>query len=202
MYYAPYFNDDWKVSRRLTLNLGVRYDLLTPQYEKWNRQNGPFDPTIASPIASQVMANVAALGSQIPAAYQSLIQQPRQSEGRPHALPAWAALGHTPWSAYKNNFQPRVGIAYQINDKLVMRCGFGEYYSNPTNDYQQTNGFSTSTTLVNSLDGGRTPIANILSNPYPNGILVPHRRPRPALPRSWDETRAGSITGFVVPSVW
>jgi hypothetical protein len=73
----------------------------------------------------------------------------------------------------KNNIQPRVGFAYQIKDKLVLRGGFGEYISNPNNDYEQTSGFSTSTNIVNSLDGGRTPIANILSNPYPTGIQVP-----------------------------
>src|SRR6185312_2088870 len=43
-YAAFYVQDDWKVSRRLTLNLGMRYDLNWFAHEKWNRQNGPFDP--------------------------------------------------------------------------------------------------------------------------------------------------------------
>ena len=200
MYYATYFNDDWKVSRRLTLNLGVRYDLLTPQYEKWNRQNGPFNPTTASSITSQVMANVAALGSQIPAGYQSLYNNLANLKGS-LSFAGVGGLGHIPWSAYKKAFQPRVGIAYQINDKLVLRSGFGEYYSNPANDYQQTNGFSTSTTVTNSLDGGRTPIANTLSNPYPSGILSPTGASAGAATfvgrnPSWFDN------GFVVPSVW
>ncbi|HTS63362.1 MAG TPA: TonB-dependent receptor [Candidatus Acidoferrales bacterium] len=200
MYYAFYLNDDWKVSRRLTLNLGLRYDLLTPQYEKWSRQNGPFNPTVNSSITSAVMANVAALGSQIPAQYQSLYNNLANLKGS-LTFANTGGLGQIPWSSYKNAIQPRVGLAYQVSEKMVLRAGFGEYYSNPTNDFQQTNGFSTSTSIVNSLDGGRTPIANILSNPYPTGILSPTgssassatfvgRNP------SWFDN------GFIVPSVW
>src|SRR5205085_489970 len=61
IYMAPYLTDDWKVSRRLTLNIGLRWDLNGPQYEKWGRQNAWFDPNAASPIAGQVAANVAKL---------------------------------------------------------------------------------------------------------------------------------------------
>ena len=199
-YYAFYLNDDWKVSRRLTLNLGIRYDYLTPEYEKWSRQNGPFNPTVNSSITSAVMANVAALGSQIPAQYQSLYNNLANLKGS-LTFASSGGLGQIPWSTYKQAVQPRVGLAYQLSEKMVLRAGFGEYYSNPTNDFQQTNGFSTSTTVVNSLDGGRTPIATSLSNPYPTGILSP------------TGSSAGSATfvgrnpswfdnGFIVPSVW
>lgn len=197
-YYGMYFTDDWKVSRKLTLNLGVRYDLLTPQYEKWNRQNGPFNATVASPIASAVAANIAnmTVPSNVAPLYAALANM---KGGMTFA--GVGGLGNIPWSTYKKGIQPRVGLAYQINDRLVLRTGFGEYYSNPNNDYQQTNGFSTSTTVVNSLDGGRTPIANILSNPFSSGIQQPTgsslgastfvgRNP------SWFDN------GFIVPSVW
>jgi len=199
-YTAFYLNDDWKVSRRLTMNLGIRYDLLTPQYEKWNRQNGAFDPTVSSGLGSAIAANVTALGSQIPAAYQSLYSGLSSLKGG-ITFAGVNGTGSTPWPTYKKSLQPRVGLAYQVNEKLVLRTGFGQYYSDPTNDYQQTNGFSTSTSITNSLDGGRTPIANILSNPYPTGIISPTGSSAGAKTfvgrnPSWFDN------GFVIPSVW
>ena len=56
-YFAPYFQDDWKVSRKLTLNLGLRWDYNGAPDEKYNRINRGFDPTVASPIASQIPAD-------------------------------------------------------------------------------------------------------------------------------------------------
>ena len=199
MYYAMYFTDDWKISRKLTLNLGVRYDLLTPQYEKWNRENGPFDPTAASPIAAAVAANVKNLTG-IPASLQPVYDSLANLKGG-LTFAGVGGLGHIPWSTYHGGVQPRVGLAYQFNDRLVLRSGFGMYMSDPTNDYQRTSGFSTSTTAVSSLDGGRTPIPNTLSNPYPTGILSPTGASLGAATfvgqnPSWFDN------GFIVPSVW
>lgn len=188
-YAAPYFQDDWKVSRRLTLNLGLRWDFNYPAHEKWNRQNGPFNPTVASPLVSQ-----------FPAATLAQFPQLANLKGG-ITFAGVGGLGGTPFPLDKNNLGPRLGLAYQISEKLVLRTGFGEYFSNPTNDWYQTNGFSTSTDLVNSLDGGRTPIANILSNPFPTGIQSPTGSSRGALTfvgqnPSWFDP------GFMVPSVW
>jgi hypothetical protein len=188
-YAAMYLHDDWKVSRRLTLNLGLRYDLNYPNTEKWNRMNGPFDPKVASPIVSQISPDMLARYPQLQSLKGGL------------TFAGVGGIGGRPFAVDKNNLQPRLGLAYQVNEKLVLRTGFGQYYSNPTNAWQQTNGFSTSTSLVNSNNSGRTPIANVLSNPYPNNILTPVGSSQGAATfvgrnPTWFDP------GYQVPSVW
>ncbi len=160
-YMAPYIQDDWKVTRKLTLNLGLRWDYNGPPSEKYNRLNRGFNPAAASPLVAQIPAEMLAQ-------YPDL----RNLKGGLE----FAGVGGRPRVVSKrdmDNWQPRIGVAYQITSKLVMRGGYGVNYLNPNNNHLQTTGFSTSTPIVNSLDGGRTPIANVLSNPYPGGIATP-----------------------------
>ena len=156
-YYAPWIQDDWRVSKRLSLNLGFRWDFNTPPTERFNRMNRGFDANVASPV-------------------NQLINQQQ--------FPGYAVKGGLQFAGvngqsraaanlYKRALQPRFGAAYKINEKLVVRGGWGRYYLNPSNSYIQSTGFSTSTPLVSSLDGGRTPIPNLLNNPFPSGLLLP-----------------------------
>jgi hypothetical protein len=160
-YFAPYIQDDWKVSRKLTLNLGFRWDYNGPPDEKWNRMNRGFDAQLANPIAGQ-----------IPAAMLAQYPNLRTLSGGFQ----FAGVNGNPRIAANrdlNNFQGRAGFAYQLRDRLVMRGGYGLYYLNPDNSALQTAGFSTNTPIVDSVDGGRTPLTNLLSNPYPGGINIP-----------------------------
>src|SRR5258708_29879887 len=151
--------------------------------------NGPFDPNAASPIASQISPDMLALYPQLTSLKGSL------------TFAGVNGIGSTPAHLNKMNWQPRAGFAYQLRDRLVMRGGIGLYFSNPDNSYQQTAGFSTSTSLVNSNDGGRTPRPDRLSNPYPNGILFPTgSAPRP-LPFLGDNNKLFH-SHFKTPPVW
>ena len=58
-YTAFYFHDDWRVTSKLTLNLGLRWDYETPITERYNRMTTNFDPTVLSPISATVQANYA-----------------------------------------------------------------------------------------------------------------------------------------------
>ncbi len=179
-YFSTFFQDDWKVSRRLTLNLGLRWDLNYPAHEKWNRMNGPFDPNVTTNVT----------GPNGPMTLKGSL-----------TFAGVGGIPETPANLRKNNWQPRFGAAYQLSDKLVMRGGVGLYYSNFNNDFFQTAGFSTNTELVNTLDDRRTYIADVLSNPYPNGIQRPTGSSLGALTfvgknNSWFNSN------YKVPHVW
>ncbi len=172
-YIAPFVQDNWQVNNRLTLNLGLRYDLNEPITEKYNRLDYAFNPNIASPIGAMATANIAALKLNIPAQYASLysnlanLKGGMQFVGQNGAPSSPAAIDHM-------GIQPRIGFAYRLKDKLVMRGGYGMYIINPNNDWMQTAGFSNNTSLVGSTDGsGRIPLAGAMNNPFPAGINAP-----------------------------
>jgi hypothetical protein len=160
-YFAPYFQDDWKVSRRVTLNLGLRWDFNQAPSEKYNRINRGFNPSAASPLASQ-----------IPAAMLAQYPNLRNLQGGLE----FAGVNGNPSTVGVNdlnNWQPRVGVAFAANDKTVLRGGWGLYFMNPNNNFLETRGFDTNTPIVNTLDGGRTLQPSLLNNPYPGGINLP-----------------------------
>ncbi len=120
-----YFNDKWRVTPRLTLNLGLRWDNWTPYHEKHNRLDTADMDTVATKF--EVMTPN---GLDI----YSLPGIP------PSVLDSWSARGLTYttadavgypsnlFSADRNNFGPRLGVAFKINNKTVLRGGYGEYF--------------------------------------------------------------------------
>jgi hypothetical protein len=150
-YYAFFFQDDWKVTSRLTVNLGLRWDYEAPATERYNRMLLGLDLNAASPIASQVQG----LNLKGQALFADVNGQPRGS-----------------FQPDRNNFGPRVGAAYRLGEKWVIRGGYGLYYlgQNATGSNQ---GFSQRTNAVVSTDG-LTPAVN-LSNAFalqPGGQLL------------------------------
>ncbi len=160
-YIAPFFQDDFKVTPRLTLNLGLRWDYNLPPYEIHNRLNTGFNTNAPSLVSSLISPANLALYPQLANLKGSMTFAGVNGATKEASGIRW------------NNIQPRFGFAYRLTDKLVMRGGYGRYFMNPNNDYLQYNGFSNNTPMVTSLDGGRTPIQNLISNPYPGGISSP-----------------------------
>lgn len=157
-YYAPWIQDDWRLTPRLTLNLGLRWDFNLPPTERFNRMDRGFDASTVSPIDKMIDRT--------------------QFPGYPTVTGGllFAGVNGQPRAAadtYLKAVQPRIGFAYRVTNKLVARGGWGRYYLNPSNNYIQSTGFSTSTPLVTSLDSGRTPIPNLINNPFPSGLLLP-----------------------------
>lgn len=164
-----YVQDDWKVNHRMTLNLGLRYEYETPLTERFNRSVSGFDALYTQPI--ETAARTAFLASQAnPAQATPEITDFRIRGGLLFPSESSRGLYNTP----RNNFAPRLGIAYQINDKTVLRAGYGMFYGflgQRRGDVIQS-GFSQNTPFVPTLDTGLSFTAT-LSNPFPNGIREP-----------------------------
>jgi hypothetical protein len=156
-YFAPWIQDDWKVSKKLTLNLGVRWDFLTPEVERHNKATGAFDPTVLNPVSAMISSGTAALGT---------------STNLQGGL-TFAGVNGVQRGAYAMNMlnvQPRIGFAYAISDRMSIRGGIGENYLADTST-NNGDGFSSNTSYTNSLDNGMTPYTATtgvgLSNPIP-----------------------------------
>jgi hypothetical protein len=149
-YHGWYVQDDWKVTRNLTLNLGLRYDIELPRTERFDRYSW-FDPNVPSPIDGQVP------GLQLRGALRFTDEETR-----------------SPFDTDMNNVQPRVGFAYALNDRTTVRGGYGIYYSvsnvSITSDFGPP--FSVSTPIQWTRDGGFTQYAS-LNNPFPDGLILP-----------------------------
>ena len=151
LYTALYLQDDWKVTQKLTLNLGVRWDIQRGDREKWGRIAW-FDPSAPSPIA--------------------------QAAGLPSLKGALRWVGGDNGSNQQEtpmtDFAPRVGLAYKFTERFVLRSGYGLFYV-PRNIQGNGLGAITAfrdTPMVTSLDSNITPL-NSLSNPFPQGVLPP-----------------------------
>jgi hypothetical protein len=118
-YIGAYFQDDWKVSPKLTLNLGLRWDLFTP-YEETRGFQSNFVPAGGNgPTANFYLPNQ---GCQT--ARATIFNTVAALSNINIVCSANAALG----DAQKTNFAPRVGFAYKLRPTLVVRGGFGTAY--------------------------------------------------------------------------
>jgi hypothetical protein len=162
-----FVQDDWRVGSRLTVNLGLRYELEQPLTEVENRSVRGFDVNIAQPIEAAARARYALNATpEVPVGQFNV----RGGLTFPGVNGERRGLYETP----RNNIMPRLGAAYSLNDKTSVRAGYGMFYGflgQRRGDVIQS-GFSQTTSLVPSLDNGLTFI-DTLSNPFQAGIQEP-----------------------------
>ena len=145
-YYGVFLQDDYRLSSKLTLNLGLRYEFETPRTERYDRATRGFDRTAASPIRG---AGLNPVGGLIYAGINGVSRGIYQSD--------------------RNNFAPRIGLAYTLAPKTVLRTGYALHYI-PVVGSVDPVGYSTTTAMVTSQDGF-TP-RDRLSNPFPTGLAL------------------------------
>jgi hypothetical protein len=164
--YGFFMQDDWRVGPRLTLNLGLRYELEMALTEKNNRSVRGFDTSAVQPMeaAARAALNPAATGIS------------REQFNVRGGL-TFAGVNGEPRGLYeppKNNWMPRLGANFKADDKTVVRAGYGVFYGflGQRRGDVITSGFSSNTPLTVSLDNGLTFIET-LSNPFRGGIVEP-----------------------------
>jgi len=159
---AFYVQDDWKVTPRLTLNLGLRYEWSTPYSERNNQiQFSDFTGSTGFNIPVDRSADFPEFG-QI---------------GNVIGTTIFATSGHRNASVDRNNFAPRVGFAYQLASNTVLRGGAGVFYGmNVATNFQYAGpAFSKFAPLYFTKDNFVTQYAT-LSNPFPAGLAPPQGR--------------------------
>lgn len=148
---ATYLQDDYKLTPKLTLNLGLRWDFEGGLTDRFNALTN-FDPSLKAQVGT-----VPVTGGLI--------------------FPGTGGLDRGIREASYKDFQPRLGFAYQLFNKTVVRGGYGIYHL-PTSGIFVTagrTGFDQSTPILATdaaINGGFSPIAN-LANPWANGIILP-----------------------------
>jgi len=122
--FGEFIQDNYKVSSKLTLNLGLRYELNTPRTERFNRMNW-LDPNAASPL-QLTPAQLAIAQS------DGLSAQAVQALNAVRGIEVFVSRGHRQnyYTDYKN-ISPRFGLAYQLPHDFVIRGGYGIYFSTP-----------------------------------------------------------------------
>jgi hypothetical protein len=128
--YNFFFQDDWKVTRKLTLNLGLRYELDLPPYDTRGRL-ATFDPTL---YRARPLANTLQTGLVAPLA--GFVEAGNAVKDSPDIPNVGKRVVH---SIDPNNFAPRLGFAYTPTDKLVVRGGYGVFYSRTSFQYLTLN---------------------------------------------------------------
>lgn len=194
-YAGVYVQDDWRATKALTLNFGLRWDVELPITERYDRLTAHFDLSATNPIspaAQAVYANILSsppsCGKGVPSAecalvFQDLSSLVPASSFRVPGVQLFAGVNGQP-RAFSNTdwheFGPRVGFAYRLGSNTVIRGGFGRF-TQATYEKGGQNGFSQATTFVTSADNNFDP-CDTLANPFnsscpggagPSGVLQP-----------------------------
>jgi hypothetical protein len=150
-YYGFFVHDDFRLTSKFTVNFGLRYEYETGLTSDLNSLVVGFDRSTVNPIQTQV-AGITTKG---------VIEYAGQN--------AYGSYATHPTVA---KFSPRVGFAWNIRPKTIIRGGYGLFWAPYTFGLANPLGYTYATPYVASNDGNITP-ANSLTNPFPAGLQLP-----------------------------
>ena len=153
-YHAMWVQDDFKITPKLTMNIGFRWEVITPFYERTNRMS-----------------------------YIDLSQPDPAAGDRPGVI----TFKNRPTTTYWGEIGPRLGIAYQVNNKMVVRVGYAMMNTPPTTNNWGYSGFTTGYNANITVPAGSSPTgfaldpSMYLSQPFPSlGYSLPDKNPADA----------------------
>jgi hypothetical protein len=151
-YYGVFVQDDYRITPKLTLNFGLRFEHESGIQEENNHLITGFNTTAANPLQQSVS------GLQVPGEvqYAGVSGAPTQTGSPLSVKPA-----------------VRFGLAYSLDSKTVIRGGYGIFWAPTFFNYQNTIGYSQTTTIAVPSTSNAVAPAATLNNPYPNGLLQP-----------------------------
>lgn len=166
-FHSLFVQDDWRIAKTLTLNMGLRWEYEGPVTERFNRNSADFDFRTPNPVEAQARANYA----------RSPIPEVPASSFRTLGGLTFAGRNGVPRElrpASYTAFMPRIGIAWNLTPRTVMRAGYGLFYGMLGADFTDISqpGFNRRTNIVASNDNGLTYAAS-LTNPFPAGVDRP-----------------------------
>lgn len=147
VYYSFYIQDSWRAGKRLTINPGVRCEIQKPATERYNRYSN-FHYDVVNPLGARVGMNLRG------------------------GLVFLDANNRYSWNPDYTDFAPRLGLAYKITERLVVRSGYGIFYPIVLGGGDMT-GFSATTPWVTSRGGDGINPQDLFRNPYPGGLILP-----------------------------
>jgi Carboxypeptidase regulatory-like domain len=180
-YTALYFQDDWRVTPKLTLSLGMRWDYERPTTERFNRYFSRYNSAVPLPTVTAASApGYAAIysGNGTTNLGAGLLQQWGPAPGAFQVMggPEYAGINGTPRGETNPRyryFQPRIGFAYQILNNTVLRGGVGRFVEASFNPSSNQTGFSSTTPYCPSACSNYDTVGATWDNPFPQGLVAP-----------------------------
>jgi len=163
-FYGTYINDDWKISKNLTLNLGLRWEYEQPFTEAQDRATAPLNLTTTIPELQ---------GVKIPAAVQQFYTGPWNLTG---AFQFTTTSSPGAWNSDEGTWSPRIGGAYRLSDKMSVRAGYGRYTTPWSMDENAQDQFGPPTTGYSNYTDAPPTVLGVpqmsLSNPFPSSYPI------------------------------
>ncbi|MFC6647468.1 carboxypeptidase regulatory-like domain-containing protein [Granulicella cerasi] len=181
-YYAGFLQDDWRLTSKLTVNVGLRWEYETPMAERNGKEAVYFNTTAtnsATSAASIYATKTAGTNALLPASINPL---------GGFVFANTNGYGKNPYNSPINQYSPRVGFAYAADSKTVLRGGYGIFFDS-LNSYYMSGGNTGSTTTFLVPQQGYSQVTNVtapsyntktatqtitstLANPFPGGLTA------------------------------